>query len=180
MNVNELQQFLRSLAQPLTLAGGKKLADDLERAAAGMEHVREMSITEFADFLERAEHLVRTGELPPSGKASRASRAPKAGSEERVKEASQRLASMIERASDDDFEFENARIEIQALNSLTIGELHQVAQELNITRKFRTKNDLLEALERLVRGEDETPADNDPAEEREAPVMSGTNEHEER
>src|SRR4051812_23478638 len=115
MKVTDLQQFLRSLAQPLTSAGGKKAADDLDRAAGGLDPFREMSVPEFADFLARADHLVRTGELPTTGGRSRGSRssAPKVSSEQKVKDATQRVMALVERASGDDFNHATVRQEIQ-------------------------------------------------------------------
>lgn len=158
MNVTDLQQFLRSLAQPLTSAGGRKAADDLEKAVQGMEPFREMSVQQFSEFLARAEHLVRTGELPTTGGRSRSrSGQPRPGSEEQVKEATQRVLDLYEQAQEPDFNPESARQTVQELNRLTLNELKLVARELDLNRSYRTKEDALNDIERKITGRrDET------------------------
>ncbi len=55
MNVMNLEQFLRSLSEPLIAAGAKKAADDLARACACLEPFGELPVSQFADFLAKAE-----------------------------------------------------------------------------------------------------------------------------
>lgn len=157
MNVTDLQQFLRSLAQPLNGAGARKVADDLEKVVQGMEPFREMNMQQFSEFLARADHLVRTGELPAGGRSRGRSGQPRPGSEEQVREATQRVLDLYERAQDPDFNPESARQMVQEMNSLTLNELKLVARELDLNRSYRTKEDALNDIERKITGRrDET------------------------
>jgi hypothetical protein len=148
MKVHDLQQFLRSLAQPLTAAGGKKVADDLERAAGGFEQFRDMSITDFCNFLDKANHFVTTGALPKSGRG--APRKAAGLSEEELRQKTQRLMEMYEKALDADFSYEQVKEEVKGLDKLTVGALKQIAKEMGINRSFRKKADVLDALERKI------------------------------
>jgi hypothetical protein len=151
MKVHDLQQFLRSLALPLTSAGGKKAADDLEKAAEGLNLFRDMSIPEFAGFLDKANHFVTTGELPLTGGRPRAGakKAPENNAEE-LRQKTQRLMEMYEKALDPDFSYDAVKQEIKNLNSLKFDELKQIARDLNLAKSFRRKADVLDALERRI------------------------------
>ncbi len=151
MKVHDLQLFLKSLAQPLTSAGGKKVADDLERAADGFNQFKDMSITEFCSFLDKANHFVTTGELPRTGGRSRTGARPAQGlSPEELRQKTQRLMELYERALDPDFSYDAVKQEIASLANLKVEELKQMARELNLTRSFRKKADILDALERMI------------------------------
>lgn len=147
MKVHDLQQFIRALAQPLTVAGAKKVADDLVRAADGLNQFQEMTIVDFCSFLDKANHFVTTGELPRSGKRPAPRRG---GSEEEVRQKAQRLMELYERAIDADFSYDNVKQEVRALANLRVDDLKQIARELNMTRSFRKKEDILDALERHI------------------------------
>jgi hypothetical protein len=149
MKVHDLQLFLKSLAHPLTSAGGKKVADDLERAADGLNQFKDMSITDFCGFLDKANHFVSTGQLPPSGRG-RSARPARASNEEDVRRKTQRLMELYEKALDPDFSYDAVKQEIKDLDHLKVEELKQMARELNITRSFRRKGDILDALERKI------------------------------
>jgi hypothetical protein len=148
MKVHDLQQFIKALTQPLTAAGGKKAADDLQRAADGLNQFQDMTIVDFCSFLDRANHLVTTGELP---KSSRRPAAPKTVvSAEQIQQKTQRLAELYERALDPDFSYDAVKQEVRGLANLKVDELKQIARDLNITRAFRKKDDILDALERRI------------------------------
>ena len=74
MKVADLEQFVKSLAAPLSTSGASKVAGELERVCAGFEPFREMSLAQFADFLVLAETYKREGTLAgaarPRGKAA--------------------------------------------------------------------------------------------------------------
>jgi hypothetical protein len=148
MKVHDLQLFLKSLAQPLTSSGGKKVAEDLERAADGLNQFKEMTITDFCGFLDKANHFVTTGQLPPTGGRSRTQ--PKVSNPEDVRRKAQRLMELYERALDQDFSYDAVKQEIKELASLKVDELKQIAREMNITKGFRRKGDVLDALERKI------------------------------
>ena len=60
MRVADLQQFLRSLVEPLKVSGAKAaIIDDLEASARGLDPFADRPVGEFAAFLARADHFVR-------------------------------------------------------------------------------------------------------------------------
>jgi len=148
MKVHDLQQFLKSLAQPLTAAGGSKVAADLERAADGLDQFRDMSVADFCGFLDKANHFVTTGELPKTGSRSRAK--PRVDDAEELRQKTQRLMELYEKALDSDFSYDAVKQEVRGMSNLTVGQLKQIARELDLTRSFRRKDDVLDALERKI------------------------------
>src|SRR5437764_13828696 len=99
MKVADLQQILRSLTQPVRVAGAsEKVCSELERAAQCPEPFRETTLPEFNDFLVRAEECVRTGQWPKPGRRSR--NAAPAAPALSVEQAAQRVMGMIERGGE--------------------------------------------------------------------------------
>jgi hypothetical protein len=149
MKVQELQQFINSLAQPLASGGATQIAKDLERAAAGLTQFNDMTIVEFCGFLDKANHFVTTGALPKRGSRSGASRA-QASNPEEIRQKTQRLMELYERALDAEFSFDGVKQEVRGLANLKVEELKQIAREMGLNRSFRKKDDILDALERRI------------------------------
>jgi len=151
MNVRELQQFLQSLRQPLSTAGGKKVADDLERACAGLEPFGDMPIAQFADFLAAAESYARTGVVPTSGRAKAAGRSPKAVDSQAVEAAAERVKSLYERVSAPEVTYSLIEAEVKRLNKEFVKDaLLEIARQLGISGSFRTKKAALDEILRRM------------------------------
>ncbi len=151
MRVAELQQFLRSLVEPLNASGANKaILADLELACAGLEPFRGQSIKEFASFLARAEEFDRTGVLASAAKPTRTPRAstPKAPKMSTA-DALAALHSLYDRAGDDDMTHSAIQIEVKKLDALSKGDLDAVALEFGLS-KAKTKKDALAAFERKI------------------------------
>lgn len=149
MKVSDLQEFLRSLAQPLSASGAKKVAEDLERARAGLEPLKELGVGEFADFLSMAHKYSRDGIVPIPSK-SRAKRAP-ALDPEKVKTAAQHVQGLYEQALDPNFQYTALDAEVKKLDKqLNKDEAIEVARQLNIAKALKSKKDALAEIRRKI------------------------------
>jgi hypothetical protein len=152
MQVADLQQFVRSLGTTLQSAGAKSAAGDLEKAAAGLEPFKDMGIAQFGDFLAQAETYARTGVLPTTGKSrTRAPKAPPQDSAEKVRNATQRVQDLYERAIDPGMQYAAIDTEIKAIDkSLKKDELVQVARNFGISKALKSKKDATEEILRKI------------------------------
>ena len=76
MTVADLQKHLSDLASFLENAkAAKTITDDLKAIVSGLAPFAVQPLKAFADFLKRAEKFDRTGQVPASGKAPRATTA---------------------------------------------------------------------------------------------------------
>jgi len=154
MQVADLQQFVRNLGTTLQSAGAKAVAGDLEKAAAGLEPFKGMAIAQFNDFLAQAEAYARTGVLPTTGKSRARARAPKAppqDSAEKVRDATQRVQDLYERAIDASVQYAVIDAEIKAIDkALKKDELVQVARNFGISKSLKSKKDAAEEILRKI------------------------------
>jgi hypothetical protein len=64
MKVADLQQYFTDLAKLLHATDGKKSSAELSKIAEGLQPFRDYDLTNFANFLTRAEDYSRTGLVP--------------------------------------------------------------------------------------------------------------------
>jgi hypothetical protein len=153
MNVAELQSFLRSLAGPLASSGGKKAADDLARAAVGLQPFAQMTVAQFADFLQQAEEYHRTGLLPAKGGGRKKAAAT---DPQKISKAVDQLRELYERAGNDSVDYSTIEREVAAVGKLKKDELISVAREFGISSSLKTKKDAAEAIGRRIRDRKES------------------------
>jgi len=150
MKVAELQSFLRSLTGPLASSGGKKVADDLDRAAAGLQPFSQMTVAQLADFLQQAEEYHRTGILPakPAGRRKKAATPP---DPQKISRSVTQLKDLYERAGGDSLDYSTIEREVGRLNKeLKKDELITAAREFGITATLKTKKNAAEAIQRRI------------------------------
>lgn len=150
MKVAELQSFLRSLTGPLASSGGKKVADDLDRAAGGLQPFAEMNVPQFADFLQQAEEYHRTGILPvkSTGRAKKAAAPP---DPQKIGKAVEQLRDLYERAGSDSVDYSTIETEVARINKgLKKDELIEAAREFGIASSMKTKKAATEAIGRRI------------------------------
>lgn len=153
MNVKDLQQFLRSLQQPLSTSGAKKAADDLDRTCAGLEPFGELSVAQFADFLARADSYARTGVVPTTGRAkpSGARRGAKAADPEAVRGAVEHVSSLYERVASPEVDYTTIDDEIKKLDKqFTKDGVLEIARGFGITGSLKSKKAALEEIQRRM------------------------------
>lgn len=150
MKVAELQSFVKTLVQPLSSVGvSKTVCTNLEDVAAALEPFRDLSLSQLADFLAKAEEFQRTGVLATPAKPARA-RAAKA-SPLSVAEAVQKVRDLYERAADPTLTYAAIDAEIQLLNKALLKDpILAVATEMGIVLTQKTKKGALEEIQRLI------------------------------
>ncbi len=152
MKIADLQSFLCSLGPFLTSAGGSKVAADLEKIALALAPFEPLTTAEFADFLARADEYARTGVVPSKGGRSGRAKAPAKSSAELVKEASQLICSLYEKALDADFRYETVDQQLAGLSKLKADDLKSLAKEFDIFNVPRKKDDIIAAIARKIKG----------------------------
>lgn len=154
MKVAELQEFIRSLAQPLQSAGARGPANDLERVRAGLEPFKELAVGEFADFLVRAHRFTQEGTVPVKGKT----RPKPAADAEKVRAAAQQVQSLCEQALEAALPDAMLDAEMKKLErGLSTEELLEVVRQLALPEGPKTKKDALAAIRQKVAGRKPAP-----------------------
>lgn len=150
MKVAVLQQYLRSLLEPLRASGASaKVLTDLERTAQELDNFRDRDLADMAEFLRRARDYEQQGHWAPvKGAAKKAKTAP---SVESIAERLQNLAGTA-----------NLQAEVAALEPLTIPQIRDLMKRLGITGGFKKKPEGLQRIAAWLAGpRSESPASPD-------------------
>jgi len=152
MNVSGLQQHLADLARLLEASGAKPIAADLTSISEGLAPFKDAPLKEFADFLGRAVAFTR-GETPdvPLSK-------PKGGGKTPAKKApavdhdalARELHGLYERAASPDVTTDQIAGLIARLAPLSVPKLTTLGQQIGITAKKKTKQDLIDAIQQRI------------------------------
>lgn len=149
MKVAELQSFLANLAGPVAASGGKKVADEIARAAGGLQPFAQMTVAQFADFLAQAEEYHRTGILPVKSTGRRKAAAP--ADPQKVARAVEQLRDLYERAGSGALDYSTIETDVGRINKgLKKDELIQAARDFGITAPLKTKKNAAEAIQRRI------------------------------
>lgn len=149
MKVADLQLFLNSLTGPLAASGGKKVADELTAAAAGLQPFETMTVAQFADFLRQAEEYHRTGILPAKSTSRRKAATPPDPA--KLAKAVETLQALYERAGANAVDYSTIESEVGRINkSLKKDELVTVAKDFGIASTPKTKKAAAEAIQRRI------------------------------
>jgi hypothetical protein len=145
--VQDLQRFVEGLIGPLANLGvTTKVQADLSRLAACLEPFTHHTLTDFADFLVKADAHIRTGEWPVPGKTSKKIGKGKAS----VEEMAQRVMSLYERAAADSvFDYAEVDALIESLAPLTVAQLSELAKQVDVDLPKKPKKQ--QALEEISR-----------------------------
>ena len=164
MKVAELQQFLSQIVPFVKAAkASDAVASELARTAACLEPFKDQSLTEFNDFLIKAEEYQRTGVFTKKPSAARTAKAPKAP-KLTVADAAQIFLSLYERATDPTLDYAFIDAEISKFNDLTVAELKNLAKEVNKTfaKSKMTRPEMVGALKRMIKDQKENYERNHP------------------
>jgi hypothetical protein len=151
VNVAHLQQHLADLGKLLQASGaGKAVVADLKAIADRLTAFREMPLSAFADFLDKAQEAVRKGEAlqPPRKKAT--ARIPAAKKQPNVDPAvlGVEVKNLYERAASPDVTDERINEVLAKLDGLKKKELELVAQGMQIPLK---KSETIRSLIKEIR-----------------------------
>lgn len=150
MHVSAIQQFLRSLIEPLRASEAKQaILNDLELACAALDPFHARTLKEFADFLKRADEYDRTGVLkPPPTAGGRAPRGPKPPTLSMAR-ALAIVNELYANATAEDLNLDRIQAELKPLDTLKKPELDQLAEQFGVGKQ-KTKKAALDAIERKI------------------------------
>ena len=147
MRVAELRSLLKSIAETVSAGGGRQAANDLLRMCEALDPFESLSVSQFADFLAKADHYLKHGKFRLPGQTAKK---PSATNGERVKLAAQSILSLYERSIGDDVQYETIDIEVRKLDLLSKGEVCEVAREVGILRRMPSKAAALDEIRQMI------------------------------
>jgi hypothetical protein len=151
MNVCDLQQFLRSLSQPLSVSGAKKIADELARACAGLEPFRDLTIAQFADFLGNADEYARTGIVPTTLRPRAAKAGAKTGDPQALANAVEHMRVLYSRVTSPEVTYATIDTEMKQLDKqFKKEEIIEIARSIGIQGSLRTKRAAVDEITRCM------------------------------
>jgi hypothetical protein len=139
--------LLKSIAETVSAAGGQKAAGDIERMCEALDTFETLTVSQFADFLAKADYYVRQGKFRLPGQGTKK---PAEVDSDRVKQAAQSILALYERSISDDVQYEMIEIEVRKLDLLTKGEVTEVAREVGILRRLPSKAAALDEIRQMI------------------------------
>lgn len=151
MKVVELQRFLGNIVPFAKAAGAsEKAAAELDRALQCLEPFKDKSLSDFGDFLQRADEFDRTGKLTlPTRNGNGKPRAPKAGSLS-VDDAVQIYKDLLARATDPALTYPDIEAALKSIGKMTIPNLLEVATKVDVPVPAKPKPEIMAALTRRI------------------------------
>lgn len=151
MNVHDLQQFLRSLSQPLGVSGAKKIAEELDRACAALEPFRSLSVSQFAEFLGKADEYSRTGIVPTTGRPKAAKGGATVGDSQALASAVEHIRVFYDRVTSPDVTYLTIDTELKQLDKkFKKDELIEIARAMGIQAALKTKRAAVDEIKRCM------------------------------
>jgi hypothetical protein len=153
VTVADLQRHLRSLGQFLTSAGTKGAAAELEALSARLEPFRDYKLKAFGDFLAQAGAGSRGERAPkPSRQKEARGAAPrKAGpAADEVERLCERIRHQYHHATDPGVTREEIEATARELAPLSKAQLDDLARQIDITQKFRSRDDAIKAIRQKI------------------------------
>lgn len=146
MKVAELQHSLGHIVAFAKSAGASdKVTAELDRALQCFDPFKEKTLTEFSDFLRRADEFDRTGALQPPARKAAKPRTPKAAALT-ADAAAQIFTSLHDRATDPTLTYEEIDAALAPLDKLKIPQLLEVAAKVNVTVPSKPKKEIVREL----------------------------------
>ena len=146
MQIRNLQQYLSATIQLLTESGSKNLADEMQQLVDGLDSCKELTIKEFADFLNRAKQYDETGIVPAKAKATRRTATV---DPELVTRTALEVMDLYERAIDESLSYAAIETEIAKLNKHSTAVVKAVAKEVGVAGA-KSKKAAIEAINRKI------------------------------
>ena len=147
MRVAELKCLLKSIAETVSSAGGKQAGNDLLRVCEALDTFQGLSVSQFADFLAKADYYLRTGKFRLPGVNGRKSAEI---DPERVKQAALAIQELYERSIDEEVQYDMIADEVRKLDTLGKHEVLAVAREVGIFRRMASKADALREIQLMI------------------------------
>jgi hypothetical protein len=142
MKVSVLQQYLRSLLDPLRASGASaKIVGDLDRSCQELEPFKEKELSDLADFLRRAKTYEEQGNWPASKVPTRSRKQKEAVD---LQETANRLRSLVGNS--------DIQAELTAVEKLTLAQIRELLQMLGITGGTKKKLDGQEKIRLFLSG----------------------------
>jgi hypothetical protein len=153
VTVSELQILLSDLAKFLRNAASSAAAAELEYVSTRLTPFKDYKVKAFADFLGKADQIVREGAGPKKAPT-------KAGSGKRKTDpaaldaACQSVLQLYDKAIDPNVTLEQITAAVQSLEDLdpAKAKLVELAQKMGYSQKFKTKADVLKAIRQKIMG----------------------------
>jgi hypothetical protein len=139
--------LLKSIAETVSAAGGRQAALDIERMCEALDTFDSLSVSQFADFLAKADYYLKAGKFRLPGQSPRK---PAEVNGDRVKQFAQSIQELSERSITDEVSYDMIHVEVGKLGSLSKHEVLGVAREVGIHRRLPSKAAALEEIRQMI------------------------------
>ena len=142
LTVRDLQRFLESFLVPLEAAGANQTTRaEMARLASCLDPFQAATLTAFNEFLVNAQRAVEAGAWPAPGKKATTSRG---GGKPTVADMAQKIMELYERAAADArLEFGEIDAFVDSLKPMTVGDLKELAKQVDVTVSSKDKKDAI-------------------------------------
>jgi hypothetical protein len=151
MNVEMLQSYFRNLAGVLEQTDGRRAAEDLAAICRGLEPFKQVNLTDFAEFLIKAEQYTRDPNLLQLSQG-RERKSAKSLNPETVRAAALEIRTLQERATDGTLPIADIKNQVDRMGrKLSKTEAVEVAREVGIiSEQPLSKSEALEKIRMLI------------------------------
>ena len=147
MRVAELRSLLKSIAETVCAAGGKQAANELLRVCETLDSFQDLTVSQFADFLAKADYYLQTGKFRLPGANGKK---PGEADADRVKRAALSIQELYENSIAEEVQYDQIADEVRKLAALSKHEVLAVAREVGIFRRLSSKADALKEIQLMI------------------------------
>jgi hypothetical protein len=144
MTVSELLKLLVSLGQVLEASGAKSVATELQEVALKMQPFGEYKLKAFAEFLQKA------AEAPRAAPGPKGSAHPVVDGAQQIQTALDTVRRLYHRALEPEITVDFIQAEVGRFAGLSKPQLDELAKQFEISRKLKTKGDVLKAIAQRI------------------------------
>ena len=150
MKVSHLSDLLGHFGRGIESAGGGAVAKEIDQLAVAMQPFADRTVADFVKFLGQCEEFHRTGAVGGARKGA-AKVGAKAGADpEQVSRAVTELKALLDEARRQDVAESRIDAAVAKLNPLSKGDLDEIAKQLDIQPKPRSKPDAIKKIRETI------------------------------
>lgn len=146
MKISHLSELLSHFGRGIEAAGSGAVARELDQLSTAMRPFAERTVADFVKFLGQCEEFQRTGAVGGGGKKAGGAKAKAGGDPEVVSRAVTELKALLDEARQQDVAEARIDAAVNRLNPLSKGDLDEIARQLDIQPRPKSKPDAIKKI----------------------------------